>query len=46
MTDEVFVRTALVEREHQMLLAEQHDLQKQREDLQKAENRAAIKLAE
>jgi hypothetical protein len=46
MTDEVFVRTTLVKREHQMLLAEQHDLQKQREDVQKAENRAAIKMAE
>jgi hypothetical protein len=46
MTDEVFVRTTLVEREHQMLLAEQLDLQKRREDVQKAENRAAIKMAE
>jgi hypothetical protein len=42
MTDEVFVRTTLAKREHQMLLAEQQE----REDLQKAANRAAIKMAE
>jgi hypothetical protein len=42
MTDEVFMRTTIAKREHQMLMAEQQE----REDLQKAENRAAIKMAE
>jgi hypothetical protein len=42
MTDEVFVRTTIAKREHQMLMAEQQ----KREDLRKAENMVAIEMAE
>jgi hypothetical protein len=42
MTDEMFMRTTIAKREHQMLMAAQQE----KEDLQKAENMAAIKMAE